>query len=64
MLLSIVPGLMTPGQRMALWTGTVTGALTSLSIDLEIQLDVAALSPAWNGSDFGVEPSFELVVLP
>ena len=52
------------GSVQAITTRQLGLKKLGLVIDLDIQLDVAALSPAWNGNDFGVEPSFELVVLP
>lgn len=56
-------GQLRPGQRQPVWSGTITDPLTSLAIDLELQLDLDAMGQ-WNGGAFGVEPSFELVTLP
>lgn len=56
-------GQVQPGQRLALWTGTIEQALTTLSIELGMRLDTSAIGN-WNGGSFGVEPSFELAVLP
>lgn len=56
-------GRLTPGQRQPLWTGVITQAVTPLAIELEMRLDLGAMGP-WNGGHFGVEPGFELVLLP
>lgn len=56
-------GQLMPGQRQPLWSGSIASAQTLLSIDLEMQLELGAMG-RWNGGNFGVEPSFELVVLP
>lgn len=56
-------GQLMPGQRQPLWSGTITSAQTLLAIELEMQLDLSAMG-RWNGGNFGVEPGFELVVVP
>jgi hypothetical protein len=56
-------GQLLPGQRHPIWSGTLQSAPTTLAIELDMQLDLSALG-RWNGGTFGVEPTFELVVLP
>lgn len=56
-------GQVYPGQRLPVWTGTIEQALTTLSIDLGMRLDVTAMGDS-TGGQVGVEPVFELAVLP
>lgn len=56
-------GQVVPGQRHALWSGVIDQAFTSLSVELGMRLDVSAMGD-WPGGNFGVEPAFELELLP
>lgn len=52
-----------PGDRVLVWTGTVTEAWMSTSLDLTMQVDLAALRLP-SGASFGFESYFEIEVLP
>ncbi len=52
-----------PGDRILVWTGTVTEAWMSASLDLTMQVDLAALRLP-SGTNFGFESYFEIEGLP
>lgn len=56
-------GQASPGQRQVLWNGQVSHAFTPLAIELGMQLDLSAVGDAASGL-LGVEPAFELELLP
>lgn len=56
-------GQVIPGQRHTLWSGVIEQPFTLLAIELGMRLDVAAMGD-WYGGNFGVEPVFELELLP
>lgn len=56
-------GQVMPGQRRTVWTGMVEQPFTSLVVELGLRLDVAAMGDGYGGN-FGVEPVFELELLP
>lgn len=56
-------GQVNPGQRHAIWSGVIDQAFISLSVELGMRLDVSAMGD-WRGGNFGVEPAFELELLP
>lgn len=55
-------GQATPGQRQLIWSGRVTEAFTSLAIELGMQVDLSAMGDS--AGLVGVEPGFELELLP
>ena len=60
---STLSGQVIPGQRHTLWSGVIEQPFTLLAIELGMRLDVAAMGD-WSGGNFGVEPAFELELLP
>lgn len=55
-------GQASPGQQRLIWSGRIDEAFTSLAIELGIQVDLSAMVD--NAGLVGVEPSFELELLP
>jgi hypothetical protein len=56
-------GQVIPGQRHTLWSGVIEQPFTLLAIELGMRLEIAAMGD-WHGGNFGVEPAFELELLP
>lgn len=56
-------GQVSPGQRQAVWTGVVPAGFTDLAIEPSLRLDLTAMG-RWQGGHLGVEPLFELELLP
>jgi hypothetical protein len=52
-----------PGQRQPIWTGQIDQAFTTLSAEVGMRLDLSAMGPV-PGGQIGVEPVFELELLP
>jgi hypothetical protein len=52
-----------PGDRILVWTGTVTEAWMNARLELTMQVDLAALRLP-SGADFGFESYFEIEVFP
>jgi len=59
----VLSGQVIPGQRQTIWTGLIEQPFTTLALELGMRLDLSAMGD-WNGGHFGVEPTFELELLP